>query len=531
MSRKRFFSVSTLASSLLRSLLKGSPLDDTPDVLSGIMTQSFESAFVSSSVEHAFHSLVETACPFDDKQSSLYFSRHLPRICSLGDVMSECLSSLNLMQMIMTTLSAPFRNKSVIDAIVDVVKFNRDRFDTTNTLFLSANISILLLVRKIFSQQLDHDNEWTAQLRTMNENFGGTLEGAGLMIIESTMSQGLSADLTHRALKYQNSLTIGEKTLARTFTRTRSSSKRDEELLRSKIRMAESEIAELRAQSKRNDLEREKLSRAIHEQTAFYEKKLELLRFEAQSISKKSAETHVFERRRAEQYSLKNERLYSEEKELRISAEQENKELLEDSTRLKQELSSRKSNITELQQMLEKERTEKQEYADALEANRRELQSTSEELEKTVRTKSELQTKFSECEKALLDMTSVNKDLEATLEETCEKLINLASIYQTKEAEMDKYKAELRSAVIAANKNAETAISKYESSRNEAKSLRKELENARAELKEFQAHRAEVQRLRKNAPTSYINQLRNDPRVQAQPHKSRYGKENSFTGR
>ncbi|KAL7521420.1 hypothetical protein ACHAWX_006094 [Stephanocyclus meneghinianus] len=181
--------------------------------------------------------------------------------------------------------------------------------------------------------------------------------------------------------------------------------------------------------------------------------------------------------------------------------------------------------------MLEKERTEKQEYADALEANRRELKSTSEELEKTVRTKSELQTKLSDCEKAVLDMTSVNKDLEATIEETCEKLINLASIYQTKEAEMDKYKAELRSAVIAANKNAETAISKYESSRNEAKSLRKELENARAELKEFQAHRAEVQRLRKNAPTSYINQLRNDPRVQAQPHKNRYGKENSFTGR
>jgi hypothetical protein len=295
--------------------------------------------------------------------------------------------------------------------------------------------------------------------------------------------------------------------------------------------MAESEIAELRAQSKRNDLEREKLSNAINEQTTFYEKKLELVRFEAQSIAKSSAEIHIYERRRAEHHSLKNERLYYEEKELRISAEQQNRKLVEDSTRLRQELSSSKGDITELQQLLEKERMENQEYSVALEASRRELKSTSEELEKNACTTSDLQTKLSNCEKAVLDLTSVNNDLEVTLEETCEKLINLASIYQTKEAEMDKYKAELRSAVNAANKNAETAISKYESSRNEAKSLRKELEITRADLKEFQAHRAEVQRLRKNAPTSYINQLRNDPRVQAQHHKSRSEKENSFNGR
>eukprot|EP00804_Cyclotella_cryptica_P002010 CCRYP_007444-RA/>CCRYP_007444-RA protein AED:0.01 eAED:0.01 QI:1342/1/1/1/1/1/2/614/1403 len=527
----RSFSVSTLASSLLRSLLRGNPIDDTPDVLSDIMMQSFETDFVMSTVDIAFHSLVESTCSLDHNQISLCFSRHLPRACSLSDVLSECLSSSNLMQVMLSTLSASFRDKSVMDAVVDVVGLNQDRFDTADTLFLSAIMSILYLLRKISLHPFDHDNERIAQLKLTNEKFGVTLKGAGVVIIESAMVQGTSADLTHRALKYQNSLTTSEKTLALTFTRTRNSLKRDKELLRSKIRKAESEIVELSAQNKRSELEREKLSSAMHEQTAFYEKKLELVRFEAQSIAKCSAEIHIHERRRAEQHSLKNERLYHEEKELRASTEQQNKSLELEATRLRQELSSRMSNIAELQKLLEIERREKQEYAVALEANRRELKLTSEELEKGARTQSELQTKLSSCEKAILDLTSVNKDLEVTLEETCEKLINLASIYQTKEAEMDKYKAELRSAVNAANKNADIAISKYEASRNEAKSLRKELDNAKAELREFQAHRAEVQRLRKNAPTSYINQLRNDPRVQTQPRKSRSGKENSFNGR
>jgi chromosome segregation ATPase len=195
---------------------------------------------------------------------------------------------------------------------------------------------------------------------------------------------------------------------------------------------------------------------------------------------------------------------------------------------LKNEFSKIKDTTSKLEQALEFEKKEKENHATALETSKRELHSASDELKKSNSIRSDLETKLSHSEKTARDLTVANKDLENTVEEICEKLVNLATIYQRKEAEMDKYKAELRTAVNAANKNAEMAISKYEAQRKETKSLKKELESSISELNELKAHKADVQRLRKNAPTSYINQLRNDPRIQAQPRKSRSGKENFF---
>jgi chromosome segregation ATPase len=428
----------------------------------------------------------------------------------------------------MSTLSSQFRNKTVTDVFVDLISLSNDGFNETITLFVSSILSILYLLSQITSSRFDHDDEYSGQLEVISSKFGIVLESTGLMAIESAMGQGSSADLTRRAIKYQNCITISETTLALALTRTRISAKRKEGYLQRRINNAELELKELQTQSKVKEEERTKLSNTLHEQTAKYEKRLELVRFETQSIAKKSADIHINERQRAEQHATKCERLYHDEKELRLSAQQQNQDIVQESTRLGHELSRCKSNIAELQKLLDQERKGKEEYAAALETSQRELKLTSKELDNCIGAKAAIEDKLSNCEKKVLDMTAANKDYSTSLEDACEKLINLSTIFQRKEAEMDKIKAELRSHVNAANKNADTAISKYEASRKEARVLRKDLEIALSELNELKSHRADVQRLRKNAPTSYINQLRNDPRVQAQPRKSRSGKENSL---
>ena len=94
---------------------------------------------------------------------------------------------------------------------------------------------------------------------------------------------------------------------------------------------------------------------------------------------------------------------------------------------------------------------------------------------------------------------------------------------------MDKYKAELRSAVNTANRHADTATQKYEYSKQQNQSLSKKLEEVSKELKDTKAHRAGVQRMRKNAPVAYLNQLHNDPRTKEkkQSRRNHPGKENT----
>lgn len=476
------------------------------------MRQSFESDLLSSSVDSVFHSLVGTIYSYNAS------SRSLPKICLISDVLTACLPSIDLQQVLSSNLSSEFKSKPVISVFVSMIEVDRDRFNAADTLFTSAFLSIIYLLGQVIScSQIDHD-----------VNLLATMESVGLLAIESAMAQGVSADLTHRAMKHQKYLAVNEKILARAFARTRSSVGREENLLRTRIKDAEREISELREQAKAKELERAKLRKALNDQTLVYEKRLELVRFESQCVAKKSAEIHIQERQRAEQYALKNERLYRNEKERRRQTEDRCKSIVEESEKLKNEFSKIKDTTSKLEQALEFEKKEKENHATALETSKRELHSASDELKKSNNIRSDLETKLSHSEKTARDLTAANKDLENTVEEICEKLVNLATIYQRKEAEMDKYKAELRTAVNAANKNAEMAISKYEAQRKETKSLKKELESSISELNELKAHKADVQRLRKNAPTSYINQLRNDPRIQAQPRKSRSGKENSF---
>ena len=73
---------------------------------------------------------------------------------------------------------------------------------------------------------------------------------------------------------------------------------------------------------------------ALHDQTAKYEKRLELVRFETKSTAKKSAEIHIHERQRAGQHTMKCQQLYHDEREPRLSTDQQKKDIVEESSRL-----------------------------------------------------------------------------------------------------------------------------------------------------------------------------------------------------
>ena len=474
------------------------------------MRYSLESDYGSSAVNAVFQSLIQISYSFDNHS----LTRQIPRICSIGDMLSLCLPSHILSESLSSALQSPFRGKLVGQMFVGMINISRNYMAGTPQ--ISAMLSIIYFLSQITSAyQSGHDIDLLTTLKTN-----------GLLLVESALTQGSSADLTHRAMKFQRSFSVDEKALALLYTRTNSSFKSKENSLRRRITNCEQEIGELRDQVKTKDSEQAKLRNSLSSQSVSYEKKLDSVRFETQSFAKVSAEIHVQERLRAEQCALKYEHLYREEKERRRTAEDQNRIITDKSQQLEHELSQANSTTLKLKQALEQESKDKERYAVTLESNKNELKEAMNDLEKSRDAKLEIETKLKHSEKTVHDLTAVKTDLEVTIEETCEKLVGLATIYQSKEAEMNKYKAELRNAVNAANKNCDAAILKYEAQRKESKCLKKELENVKAELHDLKEHKADVQRLRKNAPTSYINQLRNDPRVQ--PRKSRSGKENSF---
>jgi len=184
---------------------------------------------------------------------------------------------------------------------------------------------------------------------------------------------------------------------------------------------------------------------------------------------------------------------------------------------------------------LKQERKARQGLESSLDSCKNELSTTVEELERKSDDCHDLQEKLSTAEEQVADLSAINEDVEANLEEVCSKLVNLATIFQSKEAEFDKYKAELRRAVNTANKDADLATSKYTNVKQanrsltaELKDVNIELKEVKSELKEVKAHRADVQRLRKNQPTNYINAMHKDPKTKKKQVARRKGKENSF---
>ena len=226
-----------------------------------------------------------------------------------------------------------------------------------------------------------------------------------------------------------------------------------------------------------------------------YERQLEWTRSEYRTASKNASEIFVHERKIVEDRC-------TEECKARQKSERENEQLVHDCF-------SYKSRIKELEEILGHERSSRREFESALGGCKHELSTTSKELERISSVCHDLQEKLSVSEMKVSHLTAISEESEASVENICSKLIKLATIYQVKEHEMDKYKAELRSAVNTANSHADTAIRfKQENNR-----LRAKLEEVTGELGAIKARRADVQRMRKNAPVAYLNQLHKDSTV------------------
>eukprot|EP01082_Thalassiosira_pseudonana_P001859 g526.t1 g526 contig10:219567-224867(-) len=523
------FAVSSSSSSLLRALLHGSPLDSTPDVLSDMIRHSLETALVGSAMDCSLNSLIDASYSFVDYGRCVPTSdgRWLPRICSLSDLLGVCLPSESLQEILVSTLSLPFRESSVMDVFAHTLERNSGG----SSLCGSVTLSLLFLFgRFALSDTFPLDNEADQeqlldQLRVVREKLATVLgyQGIGLKTLEKGMTQGISSDMTYRALKLQNCFSMSslfsERTLALSFTRTSSFMRRREEILYAKIEQSDLKLGDMSSKCERLESECENLVSSLHDQRLSYERKLGWARSEEEMASRSNAEIHVQERRRAEERASQYEISYRTEMGLRLSLEEKNRRIADESKQLKQQLVHGHSRMEELEKLLEQERRSSQDYASALESSKNELSAMTEKLDSTSNAVHDLQSKLSHSEHSVSELSATNEDMRVNLEDMCDKLIKLSCIYQNKESEMNRYKDELRKAVVVANKNADTAISEYESAKATAKSLRKELDETISELNELKAHKAEVQRQRKNAPITYINQLRNDPRVQKEPSR------------
>ncbi|KAL3794995.1 hypothetical protein ACHAW5_002164 [Stephanodiscus triporus] len=484
------FSVSSCASSLLRVLVDGNPADRTKDRLSEMMLNSFDNENVGSHFEDALRQLLESTYTSLSCNRPNFSIRSYPRICFLGDVLGVCILTTSASEIFASSMS-----DEVLNLLGVVIECDPQHDQIIDTLSGSAKMSFVNLFASFSTKVISNDKSGAlilAQQRRVKETL--MCAPGHLSVLEAAMAQGTSADMTHRSLKLQSSLMSlsDERFLAHTLTRSRDSVAKKERILKDKLR-------ELAARYQKSELDCDGLTDSLRDQRLAYERQLEWTRSEYRTASKNASEILVYERKIAEDR-------YTEECKARKKCERENEQLTHDCF-------SYKLRIKELEEILGHERSSRQEFESALGSCKDELSTTSKELERISSVCHDLQEKLSVSESKVLHLTAINEESEASLENICSKLIKLATIYQVKEHEMDKYKAELRSAVNTANSHADTAIQKYESSKQENNRLRAKLEEVTAELGGITARRADVQRMRKNAPVAYLNQLHKDSAV------------------
>ena len=334
--------------------------------------------------------------------------------------------------------------------------------------------------------------------------------------LESAMRQGASVDVTHRALQLQNALiqVSDERFLAQCCTNASSVVAIRERILRDKLTSSQVELLDVVKRSQDMQLDYDNLNNAYHDKRQTYERQMEWIRSESRMTAKHVSEILADERQQAEEQCAK-------EREAKLRAELNFEQLTRES-------STDKSRIKDLEQLLARELKSREDFELELEMCKKELGQTSMELKRISSDNRELEEKLLVSENKVSNLSATRKEVEANLEDTCSKLIMLATVYQRNEVEVEKYKSELRSAMNTANRHADEALAKYENARKQNKFLSKQLEEVTAELNSTKAHRADVQRMRKNAPVAYLNQLHNGS-LQGRPNRS--GKENVYDER
>lgn len=518
-------------------MIEGSPIDRTEDVLSELIVSSFDSELLFDSMDTAFYTIHQTA------EASIQNKEHLPglecvrwnpRLCLLSDMMDKCSSSINFYRCIRISLDV--EDADMTDLFVQYLS-GKDQTHI-DTLTNSTHMSLLMLFARFAVKSIHFENDDArAAFSAIQKDLTEKLLGPNAFAtIEASMMQGSSIDLMHRALKLQNlmlSLHSDERHMARSLTRLTSSVRRREEETRAKLNRSEHELIQLSARYKQMELDRDSLTTALHDQRSSYERKLDLVRAEAQMKARTTSKVHAQERKLADERSSQYKRNLLAEQESRIATERDNERISKANEHLKRELSRDKLRIQELEDMLAEERKSKQLLESELEKHASDLSLASEELQQMTTTTQEMQLKLTATEESVSHLTALREDSEAKLEDKCEKLIKLADIYQSKEAEMNKMEKKFHSAYKKASQEAEIAYKRYlkETRRNEA--LTKELDEVKQELDEVKTNKAQQHRMRTNAPVAYLNSMHNQGSNEIRPKqklhgRSRGGKENSL---
>lgn len=334
--------------------------------------------------------------------------------------------------------------------------------------------------------------------------------------LESAMAQGTSVDITHRALKLQSGLISlsDERFVALCFTNANSAAVTRERMLSDRLTQYKEELSEMKKRIQ-NTLQRfDNLNSAYHEQRLAYERQIEWTRSDSRISAKYESEILAEERIQAEEQCKK-------ESEARHLAEEKLEQLSRDSN-------NDKSRIKDLEELLTRERKSRKKIENELDICTKELSKSSIKLERISSDNRDLENNLIISEDKVSELSAIRKEVETDLEEAYSKLIKLATVFQRNEDDSEKYKAELRSAMNTANKHADTAIAKYEHAKKQNKLMSKQLEEATSELNSIKAHRADVQRMKKNAPVAYLNQMHNG---KSQGRSNNSGKENSYNER
>ena len=334
--------------------------------------------------------------------------------------------------------------------------------------------------------------------------------------IESAMAQGTSVDITHRALKLQSGLISlsDERFVALCFTNANSAAVTRERMLSDRLTQYKEELSEMEKRIQ-NTLQRfDNLNSAYHEQRLAYERQIEWTRSDSRISAKYESEILAEERIQAEEQCKK-------ESEARHLAEEKLEQLIRDSN-------NDKSRIKDLEELLTRERKSRKKIENELDICTKELSKSSIKLERISSDNRDLENNLIISEDKVSELSAIRKEVETDLEDAYSKLIKLATVYQRNEEDSEKYKAELRNAMNTANKHADTAIAKYEHAKKQNKLMSKQLEEATSELNSIKAHRADVQRMKKNAPVAYLNQMHNG---KSQGRSNNSGKENSYNER
>jgi chromosome segregation ATPase len=334
--------------------------------------------------------------------------------------------------------------------------------------------------------------------------------------LESAMAQGTSVDITHRALKLQSGLISlsDERFVALCVTNANSAAVTRVRMLNDRLDTTKEELSEMEKRYQNTLQSHDNLNSAYHDQRLAFERQIEWTRSESRISAKYESEILAEERNQAEEQCKK-------ESDARHIAEEKLEQLIRDSN-------NDKSRIKDLEELLTRELKSRKRIEYELDIRTKELSKSSIELERISSDNRDLENNLIISEDKVSELSAIRKEVETDLEEACSKLIKLATVYQRNEEDSEKYKAELRSAMNTANKHADTAIAKYEHSKKQIKLMSKQLEEATYELNSIKAHRADVQRMRKNAPVAYLNQLHNG-KSQGRPNNSE--KENSFNER